>query len=120
MKKFSVLLVDDEHEIREFLSDYMKEKGYYNILEAANLFETEKILASDEVVDLVVLDLIMPDSKGLEALAAVREKFSDVKVIVLTGYPGLRDESLSVGAALHIEKPFSPQEVEGCIRDELH
>ncbi|MDB2447183.1 response regulator [bacterium] len=117
--KHKVLIVDDEPEIREFLTDYMIERGGYDILEAGNLGEMLDVVKKESDVDLMVLDLIMPDSKGLEALEAIKEHNQDLPVIVLTGYPGLIEPSLAAGASQHFEKPFSPKEIEGIIRESL-
>ena len=64
----------------------------------------------------MVLDLVMPDSKGLEALQAVKSMDKDLPVVVLTGYPGLKKDSLAMGANVHLEKPFSPKDIEETIR----
>lgn len=110
--KYKLLVVDDEPEIREFLTGFLCEKGLYEIIEAETLGETLDIVSELKDIDLVVLDLIMPDSKGLEALHAVREQNQDLPVVVLTGYPGLSKQSASLGAKRHFEKPFVPNEIE--------
>lgn len=117
--KFSVLIVDDESEIREFLADYMLEKGDYSISEAGSLGETKKYFDKGKSFDIVVLDLIMPDSKGLEALEALLAYQSKTPIFVLTGYPGLEKSTLALGAKYHMEKPFSPHEVENVIRQKF-
>ena len=108
----NVLIADDEEDISEFLAEYMLEKGGYNILEASSLEQTLTILRNNHNVDIVVLDLIMADSKGLEAIMAIKNEIKEMPIIVLTGYPGLHKKSSELGVFAHIEKPFSPKDIE--------
>jgi DNA-binding response OmpR family regulator len=109
----SILLVDDEPAIRESLAFALRRDGF-DVSEAASLREAR---AAAEGVDLVILDLVLPDGNGLDFLRALRAR-SDVPVIVLTS----RDEEtdrvvgLEIGADDYVLKPFSPREVAARVR----
>ena len=104
-----VLIVDDEPAIRESLAFALKRDGFA-VLEAATLKAARAL--RDTQVDLILLDLVLPDGNGLDFLRALRAQ-SDLPVIVLTS----RDEEtdrvlgLEIGADDYVLKPFSPREV---------
>jgi two-component system catabolic regulation response regulator CreB len=108
-----ILVVDDEPAIRESLAFALRRDGF-SIEEAASLKEARARL---EGIDLVILDLVLPDGNGLDFLRALRAQ-SDVPVIVLTS----RDEEtdrvvgLEMGADDYVLKPFSPREVGARVR----
>ncbi len=110
-----VLVVDDEPAIREALRFALVKDGFAAAL-ASSLKEAQAALAG-EAIDLLVLDLVLPDGFGLDFLKALRAQ-SDVPVIVLTS----RDEEddrllgLSLGADDYVVKPFSPREVAARVR----
>ena len=108
-----ILVVDDEPAIRESLAFALTRDGF-SIVEAASLRDA-RVRAAE--VDLVLLDLVLPDGNGLDFLRSLRSK-SDVPVIVLTS----RDEEtdrvvgLEMGADDYVLKPFSPREVSARVR----
>jgi DNA-binding response OmpR family regulator len=108
-----ILVIDDEPAIRESLAFALRRDGFA-IAEAGSLREAD---AGAGAVDLVLLDLVLPDGNGLEFLRRLRER-SDVPVIVLTS----RDEEtdrvagLEMGADDYVLKPFSPREVVARVR----
>ncbi len=81
MKRFRILLVDDEERILNFLRSKLKSSGY-DVLTARNGAEAIEQLQAQEP-DLMVLDLIMPGMNGFEVLKEVRT-FSPLPVIVLS------------------------------------
>ena len=110
----AVLVVDDEPAIRESLAFALKRDGF-RVLEAASLKQARAL--EDQQVDLILLDLVLPDGNGLDFLRALRSR-SDIPVIVLTS----RDEEtdrvvgLEMGADDYVLKPFSPREVAARVR----
>jgi DNA-binding response OmpR family regulator len=108
-----ILVVDDEPAIRESLAFALRRDGFA-IGEAGSLREAG---LGAEAVDLILLDLVLPDGNGLEFLRSLRER-SDVPVIILTS----RDEEtdrvagLEMGADDYVLKPFSPREVVARVR----
>lgn len=105
-----VLVVDDERRIRTMLRAYLTDGGY-EVIEAALGDEAIRKLTSTPV-DLVLLDLGLPDMGGLDVLATIRAT-SDVPVIVVTARAEELDKltGLEAGADDYVTKPFSPREV---------
>jgi two-component system KDP operon response regulator KdpE len=110
MKRFRILVVDDEVRIVNFLESKLKASGY-EVLTATNGIEgLEQVQAQEP--DLVVLDLLMPKMDGLEMLKELRS-FSGVPVIILTamGEDADRIRGLKLGADDYLPKPFNPDEL---------
>ncbi len=108
--KLSVLVVDDDQDIREYLQDFLQAEGFeVTTLEDPSL-AVERI--RDEVFHLVVLDLMMPKISGIDLLAQIRSVDDDIAVIILTGYPSLETASASIQheVSAYINKPFTPAE----------
>jgi two-component system KDP operon response regulator KdpE len=110
MKRFRILVVDDEERIVNFLSTKLKASGY-EVLTAANGLEGLEQAQAQEP-DLIVLDLLMPKMGGLEMLQELRS-FSAVPVIILTakGADADRIKGLQLGADDYLPKPFNPDEL---------
>ena len=110
MKKFQVLVVDDEQRILNFLSSKLKASGY-EVITASNGFEALEEVQAQEP-DLVVLDILMPRKDGFETLKELRT-FSPVPVIILSakGTNADKVKGLSLGADDYLAKPFSPDEL---------
>jgi DNA-binding NtrC family response regulator len=108
--KLSVLVVDDEQDIREYLHDFLTTEGFEVTTLADPTQAVERI--RDEVFHLVVLDLMMPKVSGLDLLAQIRSVDDDIAVIILTGYPSLETASASIqhDVSAYIHKPFTPAE----------
>jgi DNA-binding response OmpR family regulator len=105
-----VLVVDDETKIREIVRHYLEQDGY-EVAEAED-GDTALRVARELGPDLVVLDVMMPGTDGIEVLRALRSE-SDVPVILLTARTEEVDKlvGLSVGADDYMTKPFSPREL---------
>jgi two-component system KDP operon response regulator KdpE len=110
MRRFSILIVDDEPRIVNFLRSKLKASGY-EVLTASNGLEGLEQAQTQEV-DLIVLDLLMPKMDGLEMLKELRS-FSTVPVIILTakGADTDRIKGLQLGADDYLPKPFNPDEL---------
>ena len=110
MKKFRVLLVDDEMRILNFLKSKLKASGY-EVITANNGQEALEQVRAQEP-DLVVLDIMMPKMDGFEALKEMRT-FSATPVIILSakGTNADKVKGLGMGADDYLAKPFSPDEL---------
>jgi DNA-binding response OmpR family regulator len=104
----TVLVVEDERDIRELMCRYLERAGLA-VLVAATGAEALGRLESDRP-DLVLLDLGLPDVDGAEVLAAARP---EIPVVVLTARSAVADRiaGLRAGADDYVTKPFSPTEV---------
>ena len=110
MKRFSILLVDDEERILNFLKTKLKSSGY-DVMLARDGNEAIK-QARDQEPDLIILDVMMPKKDGFEALRELR-LFSTVPVIMLSavGEDADRIKGLGLGADDYLPKPFNPDEL---------
>jgi DNA-binding response OmpR family regulator len=114
----TVLVVDDEHTIREVVVRYLEREGY-RTLEAADGNRARELLEGD-APDLVVLDLMLPGTDGLELCRWIRSR-SQLPVIMLTarGEESDRIVGLELGADDYVTKPFSPRELAARVRTVL-
>lgn len=105
-----VLLVDDNEEILDFISDDLSEK--FTVLVAENGLEGLAILER-ELVHLVISDVMMPEMNGFEFCERIKSsiEFSHIPVILLTAKNTMQSkiEGLELGADVYIDKPFSPE-----------
>ncbi len=110
-----ILLVDDEPAITESLA-YALERTGFETLTAADLASAERRL-SDHDVDLIVLDIVLPDGNGLDWLRGYRGSHR-TPVIILSSHDETVDHvvGLELGADDYVGKPFSPREVVARVR----
>ena len=106
----TLLVVDDDDEIRELLCDYLTDAGY-NVLAAAEGEQMREQLARHKV-DLVVLDLMLPGEDGL-SLCRQLQATRGLAVIMLSAKGSTLDRiiGLEVGADDYLAKPFEPREL---------
>lgn len=106
MKK--IIVADDEELIRKLVCDFLTKEGY-EPLQAADGEEALVLFDSNPDVELLILDIMMPNMDGWEACRKLREK-SNVPVIMLTARSQEFDELMGfeVGADDYVTKPFSP------------
>lgn len=114
----TILVVDDEADIREPLCEHLCLNGFA-ALGAANAEQAYKVLAEHNI-DLVVLDVMMPGESGLDVCRALA-KTAEVPVILLTALTDDIDRivGLEIGADDYINKPFNPRELIARIRSVL-
>ncbi|WP_311487009.1 response regulator transcription factor [uncultured Anaerococcus sp.] len=108
---FSILIVDDETNLLENLYNFLKDKGFKKVYTAKNLKESRFKLGNFKI-DLVVLDLMLPDGSGFDLLKEIR-KTSDMAVIILSALDGIDDrkEGFENKADDYLVKPFFPDEL---------
>lgn len=104
----TILIVEDEIKIRFLIRDYFLKENF-NILEASD-GEIGLDLFSKEKIDLIILDVMMPNMDGWSTLRSVRQ-VSDIPVIMLTARGEEHDElfGFELGVDEYISKPFSPK-----------
>lgn len=107
MSEPMVLIVDDEEGIRESLSDIFSDEGY-KVIEADGAEKALAIIA-EQVPDLVVLDIWLPQMDGIEALGKIRAISEDLPVIMISGHGNieLAVKATKLGAYDFLEKPLS-------------
>ena len=115
MKKTSVLIVDDDRIIREQLGKELKRNFFSTFIAADG--ETALDLFDREEIDILLIDIRLPDIDGLELLTKVKARKPGCEVIVMTGF-GTHDiaiQSLRRGAIDYLEKPIQSEDLNAAI-----
>jgi len=109
--KLSLLIVDDDEIMRDTLSDVLKKKGY-DVSVASSGNEALSAIRKN-IVDLVVLDMRLPDLDGIEVLKRVKEFDTEILVIMMTAYSDVQTavSAMKSGAYHYINKPFELEEL---------
>ncbi|MBP5609189.1 MAG: response regulator transcription factor [Lachnospiraceae bacterium] len=109
MDKARILVVDDESRMRKLVKDFLVKNGYA-VVEAEDGAAALDIFFSDNNIDLLILDVMMPKMDGWEVCKEIR-KTSSVPIIMLTARGEERDELLGfqLGVDEYMSKPFSPK-----------
>lgn len=116
-QQYRFLIVDDSVFARKNMSKVVEMAGGVVVGEATTGREgIEQYFKLKP--DLVIMDVSMPEMEGLEALARIKEKDKDARVIIVSslGYQELVKKALSLGAKHFISKPFEPQKAAEIIR----
>lgn len=118
MDKETILVVDDEKEIRDLVGIYLANENY-RVLKAGNGIEALKLLGNEEV-DLIILDVMMPDMDGIEACMKIRED-KNMPIIMLSAKSEDMDKimGLTTGADDYVTKPFNPLELLARVKSQL-
>jgi len=111
-----ILVVDDDPEIRKLLARYIEGQGF-RVMLAANCTELRDRLATQKI-DLIVLDVMLPDGSGLDMCRTLRGERSTIPIILLTALKEDVDRivGLEIGADDYLGKPFNPRELVARIR----
>ena len=100
-----VLMVDDEKEFLEIMSERMKARGI-DVTTATSADQALEIIEK-ESFDAIILDFMMPGMDGMDALKAIKAKKPESQIILLTGYATVEKsvEAMKIGATDFVEKP---------------
>ena len=119
----SVLVVDDEDQIRQLIRDTLEQAGY-DVQEARDGKQgLERYRAKP--ADLVIMDILMPDQDGLESIMTLRREFPASRVIAITGGTDMigilnfLDVAKMLGARRTLQKPFDMQTLLEAAKSEL-
>lgn len=115
---YNILICDDERDIVNALKIYLND-AEYKLFEAFDGKQALKVVEEQDI-HLVLLDIMMPEMDGIEAMVKIREQ-SNVPIILLTAKSEDTDKilGLTVGADDYITKPFNPVEVSARCKSQL-
>ncbi|MGP4038377.1 response regulator [Gracilibacillus sp. D59] len=114
----TILIVDDEKQMRTMLTLYLRNE--FKLIEAENGNEAIHTLKQNEI-DLVLLDIMMPALDGIEACKQMKTIKPDIPIILLTALneTSQKVEGLTIGADDYVVKPFEPEELLARIQVQL-
>ena len=106
----TILLVDDDHRLRDLLKDYLNEKNL-QVFTCQDFIEAKEVLKFF-IFDLVILDRMMPSGDGVDLISLIKNK-SSIPVIILTamGEDVNKIHGLKTGSDDYVTKPFEPEEL---------
>jgi DNA-binding response OmpR family regulator len=110
-QKVTILIVDDEPDVREVLEEYFVAHGYAAI--GAESAGAARGIAAGHPIDLAVVDIHMPGEDGLSLARHLRERHANIAIVMLTSAAAVVDRivGLEMGADDYIPKPFDPREL---------
>lgn len=117
--KATILIVDDEPDVREVLDEYLTAHGYATL--CAEGAAAARSLAAQRPIDLALVDIHMPGEDGLSLARHLRERYAALAIIMLTSAATVVDRvvGLEVGADDYVPKPFDPRELVARVRSVL-
>jgi DNA-binding response OmpR family regulator len=115
----TILVVDDEPDVREVLQEYFASHGYEPI--GAASADDAKAIVAERPVDLALVDIHMPGEDGLSLARHLRERYARIAIVMLTSASTVVDRivGLEMGADDYVPKPFDPREVLARVRSVL-
>jgi CheY-like chemotaxis protein len=116
MKK-KILVVDDEEGLRLLYKEELQDEGYEVILASSGSESLKRLQESS--VDIVLLDIKMPDMDGVEVLRRIKEKWNDLPVVLCTAYPHYKHEFGTWASDAYVIKSSDLTELKQTLRDIL-
>lgn len=114
-----ILIVDDDDALRESMVSILESEGY--ILDVAKSGQEAETKIKNNVYNLILLDIRLPDISGIDLLAKINKYSPKVKKIMLTGFPDTETAIKSVNekADAYLVKPFDPEKLLDIITENL-
>ncbi len=107
MPPLSILVVDDDLDVCEYLKDFLSGEGF--AVEVVS--DPTKVIGAlkDNEFHIAIVDLMMPKLNGIDLIGKIREHDDDIALIILTGFPSLETATSSIEheVSAYIQKPFS-------------
>ena len=119
IKAYKILICDDEEGIRESLKLILEDQ--FDLVLTDNGNECLNILKNTKDIGLVLMDIKMPQTSGLDILEKIKIGYPDINVIIVTGYKSVETatEAVRRGANGYIVKPFKSEEILSVVRKNL-
>ena len=120
MTKGTVLIVDDEADIRTLISITLTSAGY-EVIEAEDGEQALEALDSGQTIDLILCDVYMPNVNGLEAVTLFRSSYQSIPVIVMTGKPDAQyaKRLFEQGVSVYLVKPLEQKTLLAAVQKAL-
>jgi two-component system phosphate regulon response regulator OmpR len=117
--KATILIVDDEPDVREVLEEYFVTHGYAAM--GAESADAAKAIAAAHPIDLALVDINMPGEDGLSLARHLRERYAKIAIVMLTSAGTVVDKivGLEMGADDYVPKPFDPRELVARVKSVL-
>ena len=111
-----ILICDDEEGIRESLKLILGD--HYNLMAVDSGDMALEVLSHSKDIKVMLLDIKMPKTNGLDVLQEIKKKYPQLKIIMVTGYKSVETaaEATRLGASGYIVKPFKSQEILETVR----
>lgn len=115
-KRLRILVVDDESKICDVVQSFLENEGY-EVMTADSGVSALSALEDDEV-QIMLLDIRMPDMDGLQCLRSVKDMYPDIEIVMMSGFATLKmaKMSLKIGALDYLCKPLSFPHLKDVIR----
>lgn len=118
-----ILIIDDEVQIREMLAQMLTREGY-EVVHAPNGKVGMKV-CSEEKIDLIITDIIMPEKDGIEMILELRNDYPHLKIIAISGGgrlgpDGYLEMAQKLGAHKTFFKPFNRREILDAVQELLN
>ncbi len=106
-----ILVVDDEENVCHSIRKVLSRKGY-SVFQALSVEDAVNQI-KDSSFDLVITDLMIPGTSGMELLQIIRDHYPELDVIMITGYASIESavKATKLGASAYLPKPFTPDEL---------
>ena len=117
--KASILIVEDDANIRETLSAILQKNGYKTDTAKNGQEAIQK--SQTKFFNLALLDIKLPDMEGTQLLTTMHKSLPKMMKIMVTGYPSLKNatEALNLGADAYVNKPVKPEKLLALIEEKL-
>ncbi|MGH8712516.1 MAG: response regulator [Casimicrobiaceae bacterium] len=117
--KATILIVDDEPDVREVLEEYFVSHGYAAF--GAESASAARKLVAQHSIDLALVDIHMPGEDGLSLARHLRERYAKIAIVMLTSAATVVDRivGLEMGADDYVPKPFDPRELAARVKSVL-
>lgn len=116
-EKVNILIVDDEQIVLDSIRKHLRNEDDYRLFTALTVDEATQIMGENEI-HIILTDLMMPDTDGLEFTRMIKQKDDSKIVIMITGYATINTalQAMQIGAFDYIAKPFTREELRKVVR----
>jgi DNA-binding response OmpR family regulator len=119
-QKATILIVDDEPDVRDVLEEYFTVHGYVTLV--AENAGVARDLVSRHPIEVALVDIHMPGEDGLSLARHLRERYRNIAIVMLTSAGTVVDRivGLEMGADDYVPKPFDPRELLARVKSALN